>query len=145
MEDRWFTRDLRVLDAIVSYFDENVNDPFVDVADLAPLAGMEPIDVYRAVLALDGRFIEWSPLMGPDYAGHVIGVHPEARVAVGAWPSGETMTAQLIEAIEQAADREPDPEKKTRLRALADGLGGAARDITVSVLTKMIEHQTGMS
>jgi hypothetical protein len=44
----------------------------------------------------------------------------------------------LAAAFARAADAEQESEKKTRLRAVADGLAGVARDIAVGVITKKI-------
>jgi hypothetical protein len=44
----------------------------------------------------------------------------------------------LVDAFALAAAAEPEPAKKTKLRAVADGLAGAARDIAVAVVAKKL-------
>ncbi|MDQ3381579.1 MAG: hypothetical protein M3546_14905 [Actinomycetota bacterium] len=65
-------------------------------------------------------------------------VSPEGRRAVGTWPSADAVLADLVAALREAADREPDPEKKGALRRLADEIAGIAHDVAVNVLTKWL-------
>jgi len=74
-----------------------------------------------------------------------MGVTDEARQAVGQWPSPQVWVERLIQALLEAAEREPDPERKGRLRALAEGLGGFARDVAVGVLSGGITQSMGSS
>jgi hypothetical protein len=62
-------------------------------------------------------------------------------------PEQQRRTQQIAEtrhhpprrrAFVQAAEAEKEPERKQRLRAVADGLGGALRDIAVGVITKRL-------
>ena len=50
---------------------------------------------------------------------------------------------RLVEALREAAERGPDPEKKSRLRGMAEGLGGFARDVAVGVLSGGITQGMG--
>ena len=126
MESTWEQRDLPVLDAIVRYFDEEDSAVIPDVATFAEITRMDPGQVGRAVRAL-------------------MGVTDEARQAVGQWPSPEVWVDRLVQALREAAEREPDPEKKGRLRAMAEGLGGFARDVAVGVLSGGITQTMGSS
>jgi hypothetical protein len=65
-------------------------------------------------------------------------VSERARRELGAWPSAEALVDALAAAFAQAAEAEEEPAKKSRLRAVADGLGGAARDIAVGVAIKQL-------
>jgi hypothetical protein len=129
------TRDLLVLDAIVRYFAEH-DDAFPDVRDLAAITGLRPADVYKACRALNGIYIDFTMLMtGGDPNPHfVAGVHPAARQVVGQWPTGEEWVSRLVVALTEAADNEPNEERRPKLRATAQLLGGIAKEIIVQVI-----------
>lgn len=67
-----------------------------------------------------------------------------ARRAVGAWPTPESIADRLISALDEAADREPDPERKGWLRKTAAYLGNAGRDLAVEIGATAINRQMGM-
>jgi hypothetical protein len=143
MESTWDTRDLPVLDAIVRYFDEHDGPEIPDVGTFAKLTGLDPGQVARAVRALSPRFIKTAATMGGLMHVAIMGVTDEARQAVGQWPSPEVWVDRLVKALRVAAERESDPEKKSRLRAMAEGLGGFARDVAVGVLSGGITQSMG--
>ena len=145
MESTWEQRDLPVLDAIVNYFDEEDSAVIPDAATFTEITGMDPGQVGRAVRALSPRFIKTAPGLGGLTEVGIMGVTDEARRAVGQWPSAEVWVDRLVEALREAAEREPDPEKKGRLRAMAEGLGGFARDVAVGILSGGITQSMGRS
>jgi hypothetical protein len=145
MESTWETRDLLVLDAIVRYFDEHDGPEIPDVETFAKLTGMDPGQVARAVRALSPRFIKTAATLGGLMAVAIIGITDEARQAVGQWPSPEVWVDRLVQALREAAEREPDPDRRGRLRAMAEGLGGFARDVAVGVLSGGITQSMGGS
>jgi hypothetical protein len=145
MESTWETRDQLVLDAIVRYFDEHDGPEIPDVETFAKLTGMDPGQVARAVRALSPRFIKTQATLGGLMAVAIIGITDEARQAVGQWPSPEVWLDRLVQALREAAEREPDPERRGRLRAIAEGLGGFARDVAVGVLSGGITQSMGSS
>jgi hypothetical protein len=145
MESTWERRDLPVLDAVVRYFDEHDGAEIPDVETFAKLTGMDPTQVARAVRALSPRFIKTQASLGGLMEVAVMGVTDEARQAVGQWPSPEVLVERLVQALREAAEREPDPERRGRLRALAEGLGGFARDVAVGVLSGGITQTMGSS
>jgi len=65
---------------------------------------------------------------------HVIQVRGRARRELGTWPSADALLEQLVAALTAAADAEPEPERKGRLKAAAELLGGMARDIAVQAI-----------
>ena len=82
--------------------------------------------------------------VGADAQNYLVeGVTPEARQAVGQWPSPDVWVERMVQALHEAAEREPDPEKKGRLHAMAEGLGGFARDVAVGVLSGGITQSMG--
>lgn len=50
----------------------------------------------------------------------------------------------MAEAFSEAAEKEKDPERKSRLRQLASFLGGTGKDLAAEVMAKVIMHQTDM-
>lgn len=79
--------------------------------------------------------------------GDIIFIGPPtgyARRAVGAWPTAETIADRLITALDEAAEREPDPERKGWLRKSAAYLGNAGRDLAVEIGATAINRQMGM-
>jgi hypothetical protein len=65
----------------------------------------------------------------------VSSVTADARRAVGQWPSIDTLSDRLVAALQDAAEHESDPLKKTKLRSAADAVTGMGRDIFVGVVT----------
>ena len=97
-------------------------------------------------MALDGTYLELTKHMTGGDVGpwFVATVYPSARTAVGQWPSGEAWTDRIVKALSEAADREPDETKRSKLRATADALGGFARDVAVGVLSGGISGAAGL-
>jgi hypothetical protein len=143
MESTWEPRDLPVLDAIVRYFDKHDGPEIPDVETFAKLTGMDPGQVARAVRALSPRFIKTQATYGGLMDVAVMGVTDEARQVVGQWPSPELWVDRLVQALREAAEQESDPERRGRLRAMAEGLGGFARDVAVGVLSGGITQSMG--
>jgi hypothetical protein len=138
VEDTWANRDLPVLDATVRLLETSY---FLRVSDIAAAAGMDIETTARALEALDGTYVDLSISMGGPESGNVRAVRAEARRAVGQWPTAESLITRLVEAFSAAAEQEPDPEKKSRLRSIAGMLGGAGYQIAVDVAARVVEHQ----
>jgi hypothetical protein len=64
--------------------------------------------------------------------------HAAARRAVGQWPTAENLVEALAAGIAQAADHESDPERRTRLRAIAQGLGSFANAVAINVVSQAL-------
>lgn len=140
MESTWEPRDLPVLDAVVRYFDEHPQGVMLRCEEVANLAGRDATDVYRALKTLEPTYVRLAPGLGSP---SVRGVTDQARRMVGQWPSPEVWVDRLVQALREAAEREPDPERQGRLRAMAEGLGGFARDVAVGVLSGGITQSMG--
>jgi len=65
-------------------------------------------------------------------------VTPLGRRAVGTWPSADALLEDLVAALRDAAEHEPDPERKGALRRLADEITGIAHEVAVNVFTKWL-------
>jgi hypothetical protein len=140
VESTWASRDLPVLDATVRLLETSY---FPKVRDIAAAAGMDTETTARALEALDGTYVDLSMSMGSPENWHVNAVSADARREVGQWPTAESLAAQLIEAFSKAADQEPDPEQKSRLRSIAGWLGGAGSQIFINVLSTVVGHKLG--
>ena len=146
MESTWEPRDLLVLDVVVRHYDEHPQGQGVMLTcpQVASLVGLDPTDVYRALKVLEPSYVRLAEGWGRGPGGCSIqGVTDQARRAVGQWPSAEVWVDRLVQALREAAEREPDPERRGRLRAMAEGLGGFARDVAVGVLSGGITQSMG--
>ena len=63
------------------------------------------------------------------------------RRAVGLWPSDESAKA-LEEALVEVARGTANPEQASRLRRIAETLGGLARDVSVEVAAAVASRMT---
>jgi hypothetical protein len=143
MEPTWQSRDLPVLDAIVQHFEKGGPD-FPTVKHFAEATGLEVGEVYRAVMALSPTYLELSLSMGGEADTAIQGVTDAARRAVGQWPSPEEWADRIVRGLLDAADREPDQERRSRLRAVAEGLGDFGRDVLVGVISTGITKGMGL-
>jgi hypothetical protein len=75
--------------------------------------------------------------MGGDHA-HFDAVSERARTELGSWPSANGLLEQLVAALTETAEDEPEPERQSRLEATAAALAGMARDIAGGVITAQI-------
>ncbi|MDQ2873611.1 MAG: hypothetical protein M3Y33_01805 [Actinomycetota bacterium] len=142
MEDTWFSRDLPILDAAVKLFQAQ---DFVEVGDLARATGFEPKAVARALRDMEGVFVgQVQGRMGDVDSWFITEVAPAARRAVGQWPTPENVVARLAEAFSAAAEHEPDPERKGKLRAVGSFMGDTGKDFAAEVIAKVIAHQVGV-
>lgn len=124
MRATWARRDLPVLDATVVL--EEAPGSIPEVVDIAGRTGIDVADVHRALAAMDGIYVDYRT--GLDIGrGYVRVVTADARCAVGQWPTAEDLLSQIVEGLSSAAEREPDPEHRSRLSQAAGLLGGAAR------------------
>lgn len=142
--DTWFSRDLPVLDAMVTHMDEHGPGTFPSLNDFAHGLTMDVEVVVRAACALEGSYIELRKYMGP--AGHwrVVDVHPSARTATGQWPNPESLSERILESLEEVIDGE-DEERTGKLRVAAEVLGSTAKGVGTSVLTAAILRATGIA
>jgi hypothetical protein len=145
MEDTWTNRDFPVLEAIVRLLDQG--SWAVEVRDVAADTGLDPADVDRAIMALVGPYIvEYDRFGtgGDPNPWSVSQVTENARRVVGQWPTPETVVDRLAQAFVDAAEDEPDPERKGRLRQVAAFITSTGRDVATEVVSKVILRSTGM-
>jgi hypothetical protein len=84
-----------------------------------------------------------QPLVGDDEIKAVGEPTGEARRRAGTWPSAQSITDELVRALETAAEHEPNPEKKSKLRTMAETADGIAREVVADVAAKVITGQLG--
>jgi hypothetical protein len=145
MEQSWASRELPVLKVLVAYFDD-LDRTQISPGQIADLAGLPENDVLRSLRALyeaDPRFIDGPIAQEIPYPLAVTGVSERARRAVGQWPNGEQLAEELIRKLETAAEQEPDPSRKSKLRQAAQVLAGTARDVFVEVAGVVIARTMG--
>jgi hypothetical protein len=147
VEDTWASRDLPVLEAIVSAF----NDPEryqLRIPELTGLCGLPERDVVTALRALGNTRPPLLEYPGPPeeltYPIIITDVTERARRMAGQWPTAESLAGQIAKALTEAAEHEPDPVKKSRLREAGAVLGDTARGVLVEVLSRVVERQAGM-
>jgi hypothetical protein len=136
MEESWTTRELPVLDALVRRFEERGGAATpIDGQQLADQLGMPPEQVSLAVEALRPSYVDAQILAHPDGDAYILrGVTDEARRAVGQWPTPEAVVERIARALIEAADREPDQRKRSRLRAAGEALLGFGKDVAANAV-----------
>lgn len=144
MYETWTSRDFPVLEAAVRAVDADFTK-FPEGQDIALTTGLDVNDVGRAFKALDGHYLAVSMTMGGPARWHVTEVSPEARRVVGQWPSPEALVDKLVSSLNAAAEREGDPEKRSKLRATAGTVAGIAREIFVEVAAATITGRSGLA
>jgi hypothetical protein len=144
LEDTWQARDLPVLNAVVSQFDEVPRtSAWPDAGDIAALTGLALTDVAASLNAFDGEYLTLVRA-GTLSGWHVTNVTSAARRAVGQWLTPDALVLRLAEAFGAAAESEADPERKGRLRQVAAFLTSTGRDIATEVVSKVIVHSAGI-
>jgi hypothetical protein len=107
----------------------------VTVSDIAARTGLELAEVARSLDAMDPTFVDFrkTETGGDPTFWYVNRVTPEARRAVGQWPTPEGLVDRLVQAFNNAADHEEDAERHYQLRQAAGLLGETVRDVAVKV------------
>jgi hypothetical protein len=146
VEDTWARRDLPIL--LAAYRRVEAGEQSVgQLEELRQELGLTVLEFRGGLAALadaEPPYIELE--LGGGWSGEkagggwVSGVSERARRELGAWPSADALVDQFAAALRRAADDEPEPERKGRLRQAADVLGGMARDEAVSVVSAKIGH-----
>ena len=140
MKDTWASRDLPVLDAIVTALEEDFR---VSAAQIAAATGLPADEVVKAFYALQWTYTGQvqARMGGGPNAFFIDEVTGAARREVGQWPTAEGLIEQLAAAMTDAAERESDPEQKSRLTTVARELGGAGKAIAINVASVFLEHR----
>ncbi len=144
MESTWETYDVPVLEAAITYAEEHGAPPGATGAQIAEMTGLPVEDVGRALTRLEGEYVKVQKPAGPGPSRwRADGIYADGRRVVGQWPTPETSAERLVAALNQAADAEPDPVQKGKLRRAADAVGSISGQVLAGVVTTYITHATG--
>ena len=142
VRDTWSWREQPLLEIALREIDERGRDQ-VTFEALAEETGFELRIVSTAMRALEeAGYIE--AYYAGAFSGLVVAVTERTRRHLGSWPSPESLVDQLARAFTMAADDEAEPERKSQLRAVAEGLGGAGRTVAVEMFTAWLRQETGL-
>ena len=145
MNETWTSRDLPVLRAIVDIYEETGSPMGPDAVETATEFDAETVQA--ALRALDSEEPPYISKLERVMTGDIIFIGAptgHARRAVGAWPTAETIADRLVKALDEAAEREPNPERKSWLSKTATYLGNAGRDLAIEIGATAINRQMGM-
>ena len=140
MDDTWTARELPVLNAAAVLLESSY---MVTVSDIAERTGLEQPDVARALDALHPSHVDFrkTETGGDPTFWYVLKVTPEARRAVGQWPTAEGLIDRLAQAFADAAEHEDDAEKHYQLRQAAGLLKDGVRDVAVKAAAAIVGPQ----
>jgi hypothetical protein len=142
MTDMWYQRDLPVLQAIVQLKDENPGQP-IPRKQVEGATGFDADTVRRAVHSLaDEPYIETDGSLA-DFHEYIKRANGNGKRAAEFWPTPDSFTTTVRDAILQAAEQESDPEKRTKLKALGAWLAEGGRDVVTGVISAAIGGAIG--
>jgi hypothetical protein len=144
-EDRWTTVDLPVLEATARL--EDGDDPYFGLHALVAETGFDQATVKQSLRRLEGAYVTFTAQPGdgdPVMAVRNVRLLPTGRRATQQWPSPETTIAALAEALNDAADRAPDPEEASRLRKAASAVAGVSVDLATNIAATVLARATGL-
>lgn len=142
LPDQWFSRDALVLQEVAHAFEADL-DARPAAPDIADALGLDCATVERiGVLLRDAGFVEG---IDTDQGGIVLftALTPAGRREVGLWPSPDNAADRLLAAVDEALERAPEGEQKTRLQKVRDGLLGISRDLLVDIASGVLTKQVG--
>jgi hypothetical protein len=141
--DTWADRELPVLRVLVEKLD-NPDTFNVHINELPQATGLDMADVQRALRALSTAspaYFEWAGFEEATYPIAITAVTERALRAVGQWPASDHAADAIVAALNEAADTEPDEEKRSGLRKAAAFLGGAGKDVLYRVVTQVSSQE----
>lgn len=140
----WETRDLPVLRAIVRLCDLHGD---IGPETLARDTGLDEDTVQVALRALRAEtppFFRASVSAG-DEVNWVDTPTGHARRAVGSWPQPGEWAEQVVTALTEIAEREPDEKERGKLRTAAAAFGGLSKSVIAEVTATVITRGAGLS
>jgi hypothetical protein len=142
VQDTWAARDLPVLDATVRLLEQSY---MVTVTDIAASTGLDAGAVAKALESLDPVYVDFRKTTtgGDPRFWYVFKVTPEARRAVGQWPTAEALAGRLAEELAAAARQEADAERQGLLAYAARLIGDTLRDATVRAAAQVLSPAFG--
>ena len=142
VHDTWAARDLPVLDATVGLLEQSY---MVTVTDIAARTGLDPSVVAKALEAMDPVYVDFRKTTtgGDPRFWYVFKVTPEARRAVGQWPTAEALASRLAAELTAAAQHETDAERQGLLAYAARLVGDTLREATVRAAGEVLAPAFG--
>ncbi|MFF2454989.1 hypothetical protein [Isoptericola sp. NPDC058082] len=141
LDDVWATRDYPVLREVTRRFDSGESMPALSsVADTLDMP-LDQVKLATAALTRRGLVETFNTAGGPSRYAQVSG---DAYFLTGLHPSSDDAVSALVEALRQAADRVDDPDERSRLRRLADGVLGVSTDVIGAVLGAVATRAAGL-
>jgi hypothetical protein len=142
VQDTWAARDLPVLDATVSLLEQSY---MVTVTDIAARTGLDEGAVAKALESMDPVYVDFRKTTtgGDPRFWYVFKVTPEARRAVGQWPTAEALASRLAEELAAAARQETDAERQGLLTYAARLVGDTLREATVRAAAQVLSPAFG--
>jgi hypothetical protein len=144
VHDTWATRELPVLDATVKLLEESY---MVTVSDIATQTSLDAPTVARSLEALDPAYVDFrkTETGGDPTFWYVLKVTPQARRAVGQWPTPDSFVTRLAEELSAAAGQEEDAERKGLLSYAARLIGDTLRDVAVRAAGQVLAPSTDLT
>lgn len=132
-----------MLSATVSLLEDSY---MVTVSDIATRTGLEAAAVARALEALDPEYVDFRKTTtgGDPTFWYVLKVTPQARRAVGQWPTPDSFVTKLAAELSAAAGQEEDVERKGLLSYAARLIGDTLRDVAVRAAGQALAPSTGV-
>ena len=142
VHDTWAVRDLPVLNATVILLEQSY---MVTVTDIAARTGLDATVVARALETLDPIYVDFRKTTtgGDPRFWYVFKVTPEARRAVGQWPTAEALAGRLAAQLANAARDERDAERQGLLAYAARLIGDTLKDATVRAAAEVLAPAFG--
>jgi hypothetical protein len=138
--ETWSWRELPLLRIALRDDDRGATAQF---EDMARETGLELRQVWLGMRNLrDSGYV--NAYLGNASSGFVNSVAERTRRELGSWPSPESLVDGLARAFAEAAERETDPERKSKLRTGAEMVGGAGRTMTIEIVTAFLRQQLGL-
>jgi hypothetical protein len=143
VDDTWSARDLPVLAATVHLLEDSY---MVTVTDIATATGLDEAAVARALEALDPVYVDFRKTTtgGDPTFWYVLKVTPQARRAVGQWPTADSFVTRMAAELSTAAAQEEDTERKTLLSYAARLIGDSLRDVMVRAAGQVLAPATDL-
>jgi hypothetical protein len=135
LHDVWH-RDIAVLTEVCRI--NQANRGPVDLVAVSETLGIEFDQVRTAALNLE-RDGYVTLLLDFSGVSHVSDISGDALRAVGLWPTPETAFDRMVAALEAIADNtDEDDDTRSRARKILEALGGAGKQIGLSVSTAVL-------
>ena len=117
----------------------------VTVTDIASRTGLDPAQVARSLEALDPLYLDFRKTTtgGDPRFWYVFKVTPEARRAVGQWPTAESLIAALADELYAASHQETGDERQSLLAYAARLIGDTLRDLAVDAAARVLSPAMG--